>query len=100
MLQRPVRFLLFAVLALVFFAGPALVGFYTDWLWFGEVGYQQVFLTILGAQVTLFAIAFVIGVAWLAANLRIALATVGDLRPVFPRGRGSRCRFPAGSSWG
>ena len=92
--QRPVRLLLFAVLALVFFAGPALVGFYTDWLWFGEVGYQQVFLTMLSAQATLFVIAFVIAAAWLAANLRIALATVGDLRPVFTTREGIEVPLP------
>ncbi len=94
MLQRPVRLLLFAVLALVFFAGPSLVRLYTDWLWFGEVGYQQVFLTILGAQATLFVIAFVIAVAWLAANLRMALATVGDLRPVFTTREGIEVPLP------
>ncbi|MFQ5444181.1 MAG: UPF0182 family protein, partial [Nitrospinales bacterium] len=27
-----------------------LVGFYTDWLWFGKYGYKSVLLTILGAQ--------------------------------------------------
>jgi uncharacterized membrane protein (UPF0182 family) len=92
--QRPVRFLLFAVLALIFFAGPALVGFYTDWLWFGEVGYQQVFLTMLRAQATLFLIAFVISAVWLAANLRIALATVGDVRPVFTTREGIEVPLP------
>ena len=94
MLQRPGRLLLFAVLAVVFFAGPALVRFYTDWLWFGEVGYEQVFLTILGTQVTLFVIAFVIAVAWLAFNLRIALATVGDLRPAFTTREGIEVPLP------
>ncbi len=94
MLQRPVRLLLFAVLALVFFAGPSVFRLYTDWLWFGEVGYQQVFLTILGAQATLFVITFVIAVAWLAANLRMALATVGDLRPVFTTREGIEVPLP------
>ena len=94
MQQRPLRLLLFAVLALVFFAGPALVGFYTDWLWFGEVGYQQVFLTMLGAQATLFVIAFVIAAVWLTANLRIALRTVGDLRPVFTTREGIEVPLP------
>ena len=94
MLQRPVRLLLIAVAALVFFAGPALIGFYTDWLWFGEVGYQQVFLTMLGAQATLFVMAFVISAVWLAANLRLALATVGDLRPVFTTREGIEVPLP------
>ena len=83
MLQRPVRLAVFAVLAGLFFAGPSLVRYYTDWLWFGEVGYQQVFLTMLRAQGGLFTIAFAISAVWLTVNLRTALATVGDLRPVF-----------------
>ncbi len=94
MLKRPVRFLLFAVLAFVFFAGPALVRVYTDWLWFGEVGYQQVFFTMLSAQATLFVIAFVISAVWLAANLRMALATVGDQRPVFTTREGIEVPLP------
>ena len=28
---------------------PAAITFYTDWLWFGETGYQDVFLTRLSA---------------------------------------------------
>ena len=94
MLQRPVRVLALAVLALLFFAGPSLVQFYTDWLWFGEVGYQQVFLTMLRAQGALFTIAFVISTVWLAANLRIALATVSDLRPVFTTREGLDVPMP------
>ena len=50
-----------AVLVLLVLAGPSLVRFYTDWLWFGEVGYQQVFSTILRAQALLFTVAFVVG---------------------------------------
>jgi len=92
--QRPLRLLLFAVLGLMFFGGPTLIGLYTDWLWFGEVGYQQVFLTILTAQGTLFAITFVISAAWLAINLRIALATVGELRPVFTTPEGVEVPLP------
>ncbi|MDA1183970.1 MAG: UPF0182 family protein [Acidobacteria bacterium] len=92
--QRPIRLFLFAVLALVFFAGPTLVGFYTDLLWFGEVGYQQVFLTMLRAQATLFVIAFVVTAAWLAGNLRAALATIGDLRPTFTTREGIEVPLP------
>src|SRR3989338_4409185 len=61
MLRRPVRFAALALLLVLFFAGPSAVGFYTDWLWFGEVGYQSVFLTMLRAQATLFVAAFTAG---------------------------------------
>ena len=99
MLKRPVRFLLFAVLALVFFAGPTLVRFYTDWLWFGEVGYQQVFLTMLRTQATLFVIAFLISAAWLAANSGWRSRRSATCGPSSPRGKGSKCRCQAGSNW-
>ncbi len=76
-MRRPARVLIFAVPAFLFFAGPSLIRFYTDWLWFGEVGYQQVFLTMIRAQGTLFTITFAIGAVWLTLNLRVAL---GDRR--------------------
>jgi uncharacterized membrane protein (UPF0182 family) len=91
---RPTRFIVFGVLALVFFAGPSLVRFYTDWLWFGEVGYQQVFLTMLRAQGTLFTAAFAVAAVWLTVNLRIALASIGDLRPVFTTRDGIEVAMP------
>jgi hypothetical protein len=43
-----------------------------DWLWFGEVGFRQVFSTILRAQSLLFIGALVVSVAWFALNVRIA----------------------------
>jgi uncharacterized protein len=87
--------IVFVILALlVFFAGPSLVGFATDWLWFGELGYQQTYLTTLRAQGTLFTITFVAGVVWLTMNLRIALASIGDLRPVFTTREGLEVALP------
>ena len=94
MLQKPFRLIVLAVLALIFFAGPSLLRFYTDWLWFGELGYQQVFLTMLRSQGTLFTIAFVVSMVWLAVNLRVALAAVGDARPVFTTREGLQVTLP------
>ena len=65
-------FLLLAAL-LVFTGIPSFAEFYTDWLWFEELGYEQVFLKALSAQattgLTVGAVVFVI--LWL--NLRISL---------------------------
>ena len=94
MLQRPVRLFALVLIAFAFFAGPSLVRLYTDWLWFGEVGFQQVFLTILRARASLFVITFAISVLWLAANLRMALATVGDQRSVFTTREGIEVPLP------
>jgi uncharacterized protein len=93
-MHRPVRFAILIVLALAFFAGPAAIRFYTDWLWFGEVGYPQVFLTVLRAQSLLFVITFAVAAVWLAANLRLALASIGDLRPVFTTREGVQLPLP------
>src|SRR5688572_28603172 len=93
-MQRPARLIVFAVLGLLFFAGPSSVRFYTDWLWFGELGYQNVFLTMLRAQATLFTIAFAVAAVWLTFNLRVALASIGDTRPVFTTREGIEVPLP------
>ncbi len=66
--------LLLIVAALVVFTGiPSFAEFYTDWLWYQELGYEQVFLKSLSAQATtgtaVGAVVFVI--LWL--NLRLSL---------------------------
>ena len=66
-------FLLVAAVAL-FAVVPSAATFYTDWLWFGEVGYQSVFTTRLGAQASLFSAALVVVFGVLGANLVLALA--------------------------
>lgn len=45
------RWLLGALIVLLLIVWPAWAGFYTDWLWFNEVGYQTVFTTELKTQV-------------------------------------------------
>jgi hypothetical protein len=90
----PLRFVLLAVFLLAVVGGPSLVGFYTDWLWFGELGYQQVFATMLRGQGTLFTLAFVLAVIWLTINLRLALAPIGDVRPVFTTREGLQVVLP------
>ena len=94
MLQRPIRLAFLALVAGLFLGGPSLTRYYTDWLWFGEVGYQQVFLAMLRAQSTLFTVAFVTSAVWLTVNLRVALATVGDLQPVFTTREGLQMPLP------
>jgi hypothetical protein len=67
------RTLVFAALAVVFFVLPSVSTFLVDWLWFGEVGYQSVFVTTLTAKSLVGAGVFAIAFLWLAANLRHAL---------------------------
>jgi uncharacterized membrane protein (UPF0182 family) len=60
------------VIGAVFFVVPNLVMLYTDWLWFGEVGYQDVFLRTLTTRATLALIVFVLAFAVLYGNVRLA----------------------------
>jgi uncharacterized membrane protein (UPF0182 family) len=92
--KRSARIIVLAFFALIFFAGPSLVRFYTDWLWFGEVGYQFVYATMLRSQGTLFTTVFVAALVWLALNLRAAISTIGDLRPVFTTRDGIQVPLP------
>jgi hypothetical protein len=75
---------------LLFVAAPSLIAFYTDWLWFGEVGYQSVYLTILRTQALLFTIVFAVAAIWIDVNLRIALRSVRDNARCSSRDRASR----------
>ncbi|AKE89713.1 UPF0182 family protein [Rhodococcus aetherivorans] len=43
------------VLFALLIAGPRLIAVYTDWLWFGEVGYREVWGTIIVTRLVLFA---------------------------------------------
>jgi len=65
---------------------PSTAELYTEWLWFGETGYQSVFLNTLATKGLVGAIAFLVTVALLYGNLRAALR--GPNRPyvLFPGG--------------
>ena len=55
---------------------PAAIRFYADWLWFGETGYRDVFITTLVAEGTLGGVAMVLALGVLLVNLRVALRTL------------------------
>ena len=57
---------------------PATAEFYTDWLWFQEVGYQQVFLRSLSVRAVVTAAVGLVAFALLAGNIVIAMRA---LRP-------------------
>lgn len=89
-------FLLLAVVLL--FVVPSAVVYYTDWLWFRELGYEQIFLRTLNAQSAVFATTFAIVFSFLYFNLRFArrrtsdrprvvLGTSADGRPISVEGR-------------
>ena len=72
------RIPILVVLVLLITGIPAVAKFYTDWLWFKELGYEQVFLRSLSAQTGVTVVAGVVVFALLAGNLLLALRA---LRP-------------------
>ena len=67
----------FLVILLVLLTGiPSIAEFYTDWLWFREVGYEQVFFRSISARATTGALTGVLAFAFFWMNLRPALATL------------------------
>ncbi|MBM3780037.1 MAG: hypothetical protein FJW23_17680, partial [Acidimicrobiia bacterium] len=94
MLRNRLPFLALPALFLLFVAGPSLVAYTADWLWYGEVGYRQVFITMLTSQARLFLIVMLASLAWLIPNLLVALRSVGDVRPVFTTREGVRLPLP------
>jgi uncharacterized membrane protein (UPF0182 family) len=84
--------------AVVLFVLPSAIRYYTDWLWFQEVGYAGVFLRSLNAQASVFSVTFALVYLFLYFNLRIArrrtanrprivLGTGGDGQPIAVDGR-------------
>lgn len=59
------------VVAALLLVGPRLISTYTDWLWFGEVGFRGVFTTVLVTRLLLFLVVGVVvgGIVWLALLL-------------------------------
>ena len=71
----------FAVLLIVFalFVLPGATGFFTDWLWFGEVGYRPVFLTGMWGRWGTAAAVFVLAFAWIGGHLLYALSAASGV---------------------
>jgi uncharacterized membrane protein (UPF0182 family) len=74
--MRTWRLPLLAVIVLGSILVPASVTFYTDWLWYGETGYQSVFVKTLATQGTVGATAIGIAFLVLVLNLSIAMRTM------------------------
>jgi uncharacterized membrane protein (UPF0182 family) len=67
------------VIAALLLIGPRLTDAYTNWLWFGEVGFRSVFTTVLLTRVLLFLVVAVV----VGALIWLALLAAYRARPVF-----------------
>lgn len=81
------------VLGLVLIAGvlvfaiPSAASFYTDWLWYRELGYDRLFLRTINTEGSVFGITFLFVWFFLLLNLRIASRAVRQPHIVLGSGR-------------
>jgi uncharacterized membrane protein (UPF0182 family) len=73
--NRPPPVLLLLLVLLVLGLVAQVVPLYTDWLWFGEVGYTDVFVKTLSIRGSLFAAMAIAVLVFLYANLTFAART-------------------------
>ena len=73
-----VRALLGLGAVVAFIILPNLVEFLIEWLWFGAVGYRQVYVTSLRAQASLFTFILGFAFAMLYGNLWIAMSSIAS----------------------
>ena len=78
-MRRFVGLALFIVVAALLFSRQA-ISLYADWLWFGEVGYTQIFSTILFYKSLLGLFGAVVFAALFYFNVKFAAATPASLR--------------------
>ena len=80
-LNRRTRILLVAagVLVLLLLGGSRLITLYVDWLWFGEVGYRDVFTTVLFTRI----VQFLVGGLLIGGLVALSLWIAYRSRPVF-----------------
>ena len=70
---RPWVMRIFLLVLVLMAAAPPLAVFYTDWLWYREVGFQQVFLTSLLARAGIVVATGLAVALFLVANFGVAL---------------------------
>jgi uncharacterized membrane protein (UPF0182 family) len=74
--RPPSRLWLLGAAAVLLLGVPSFADVVLDWLWFGELGYRQVFIRALSASSILGASVFVIAFIVLFANLLLALSSI------------------------
>ncbi len=89
-MPRGIRRILLSLVAVLFLAMvgvPWLASFFTDWLWFKEIGFQTVFATSLVWRIALFFVGAAFAFAYFYGNVRLARGA-GKTFPVLYINRG------------
>ena len=82
----PARLVVLIVFLTLFTVVPSAVDLLTEWFWFGEVGYTNIFAQTLTTKVALGGVVFLLAFGALAVNLRRALRRVTEPYVLFPGG--------------
>ena len=80
----PARFVILLVVLLLFTIIPSAVRLITEWFWFTEVDYTGIFFTTLTTKATLGGSVFLVALAGLVLNFRLALRTFTQPYMLFP----------------
>ena len=82
----PLRIISALFVLLLIISLPSFAEIYTEWLWFGETGFQPIFLKSLTTKALLGVVAFLFAFTFLFTNFRLAVR--GPDRPfvIFPGG--------------
>ena len=76
--------------AILLFVIPSSVKYYSDWLWFRELGYEGIFLRTLNTELYVFFATFVVVFLALFLNLHLARRTMRGSRITFGTGADGR----------
>ena len=82
----PVRFLFLVALLLLFMVVPSAVDLLTEWYWFDEVAYTDIFIRSLSAKAILGLVVALAAFGTLAFNFRLAMRRVTRPYLLFPGG--------------
>jgi uncharacterized membrane protein (UPF0182 family) len=81
---RTIKFFIIIAFFVVFVFLPTIVAFVTDWWWFSEVGYSQIFIKSLGAKIALFSAAGIFAVVFLLTNFSVAIRSKISWTAILP----------------
>jgi uncharacterized membrane protein (UPF0182 family) len=90
----PFRLVILLLAGSLFFFLPLTVDFLTDWMWFGEVGFRDVYSTEITSRATIAVGVFAIAVACLIVNMRVALASISPAPITFTTREGFTVALP------
>jgi uncharacterized membrane protein (UPF0182 family) len=82
----PARFIFLLIFLVLFMVVPSTVELLTEWFWFVEVDYTDIFIRSLTTKAAVGGLVFLVAFGVLAANLRLALGRITQPYLLFPGG--------------